>query len=117
MNILIILNDAPYGPEKAYNALRLVITLQKEHRDVALRLFLLADAVFCALSGQETPEGYYNIQRMLRAVIARGGEVRVCGTCARARGLKALPLLEGVEIGTMSLLSQWTLEAEKVLVF
>ena len=28
MNILIIINDAPYGTEKAYNALRLALTLK-----------------------------------------------------------------------------------------
>ncbi len=32
-NILIIINDAPYGTEKAYNALRMAMTLQKEHGD------------------------------------------------------------------------------------
>ena len=29
--ILIIINDAPYGTEKAYNALRMAMTMQKEH--------------------------------------------------------------------------------------
>jgi len=28
MNILVIVNDAPYGTEKAYNALRLAMTLE-----------------------------------------------------------------------------------------
>ena len=31
--ILIIINDAPYGTEKAYNALRMAMTLQKEHSE------------------------------------------------------------------------------------
>jgi len=35
MKILIIINDAPYGSEKAYNALRMAITLQKEHAETA----------------------------------------------------------------------------------
>jgi hypothetical protein len=30
MNILIVINDAPYGSEKAYNALRVALSLQKE---------------------------------------------------------------------------------------
>lgn len=29
MNILVIVNDTPYGTEKAYNAPRLTMTLQK----------------------------------------------------------------------------------------
>lgn len=31
MRILFIINDAPYGSEKACNALRMAMTLQKEH--------------------------------------------------------------------------------------
>jgi hypothetical protein len=31
MNILILINDAPYGTEKAYNGFRLAMALQKEH--------------------------------------------------------------------------------------
>ena len=51
--ILIIINDAPYGTEKAYNALRIAMTSQKEHGDkVEIKIFLLADAVFCGLSNQ-----------------------------------------------------------------
>ena len=66
--ILIIINDAPYGTEKAYNALRMAMTLQKEHGDsVETKIFLLADAVFCGLPNQNTPNGYYNIERMLKA--------------------------------------------------
>lgn len=117
MNILFIINDAPYGSEKAYNALRMAITLQKEHSDVEVRIFLMADAVTCALPNQMTPQGYYNIERMLKAVINKGGQVKACGGCSEARGIKELPLIEGVEISTMSRLTQWTVEADKVLTF
>ena len=117
MNILFIINDAPYGTEKAYNALRMAMTLQKEHTEVEVRIFLMADAVIGALSGQTTPQGYYNVERMLKAVVNRGGQVKACGTCCEARGLKNVPLLEGVEISTMVQLCQWTVEADKVLTF
>ncbi len=118
MKILLIINDAPYGTEKAYNALRMAITLQKEHgEEVEVRIFLMADAVFCALPNQNTPQGYYNIERMLRSVINRGGQVKACGTCTEARGIKELPLLEGVEISTMSQLSSRVVESDRVLTF
>jgi sulfur relay (sulfurtransferase) complex TusBCD TusD component (DsrE family) len=45
----------------------------------------MADAVFCAKSGQKVPEGYYNTQLMLGQV-ARKGEVGLCGTCMDALG-------------------------------
>jgi uncharacterized protein involved in oxidation of intracellular sulfur len=69
MKILIIMNDAPYGTEKAYNALRIVNQLNKEHENVEVRIFLIADAVNCAIANQVTPNGYYNIERMLKLAI------------------------------------------------
>lgn len=52
------------------------MTLQKEHGDkVEMKIFLLADAVFCGVPNQNTPNGYYNFERMLKVVIRNGGEV------------------------------------------
>ncbi len=116
--ILIIINDAPYGTEKAYNALRMAMTLQKEHTEkVRIKIFLLADAVFCALPNQSTPGGYYNIERMLKSVIQKGGEVKCCGGCSDARGIATLPFIEGVELSNMKEFAQWTVECDKVLTF
>ncbi len=112
---LFILNEAPYGNERAYNALRLAAALAgKEGQSV--RLFLLADAVTCAKSGQKVPEGYYNVQLMLGKVL-RKGEVALCGTCMDARGLRDDELIEGAQHGTLAQLADWTAEADKVLVF
>lgn len=66
MQVLFILNDPPYGTERSYNGLRLALSLAKRP-EVELRIFLMADAAFCAQSGQRTPEGSYNVERMLRA--------------------------------------------------
>ena len=117
MKVLLVINDAPYGSEKAYNALRLAMTLQKERDDTEVLIFLLADAVTCALPDQATPQGYYNLGRMFKAVINRGGQVKACGSCADARGIKSLDLIDGVEVSTMSQLSQWVVESDKVLTF
>ena len=117
MKILFIINDAPYGTEKAYNALRMAMTLQKENSESEVNIFLMADAVSCALPNQNTPNGYYNIERMMKAVLNKGGKVKTCGTCAEARGIKNLSLIEGVEISNMPELAKWTVEADKVLSF
>ena len=117
MKILFIINDAPYGTEKAYNALRMAMALQKEQTDAAIHIFLMADAVTCALPNQVTPNGYYNTERMLKAVITKGGQVKACGSCSEARGIKEITLIEGVEISNMSQLAKWTVEADKVLTF
>ena len=117
MKILLIVNDAPYGSEKAYNALRLAMAMQKEHPDVKVRIFLMADAVACALPGQATPQGFYNIERMLKSVIQKGAEVKTCGSCIEARGLKDLALIAGAERSTMGRLAEWTIDSDKVLTF
>lgn len=117
MTILILINDAPYGTEKAYNALRLAMTLQKEHAGVQVNVFLMADAVGCALPGQQTPDGYYNIERMMKAVLGKGGAVRACGSCMDARGMRDLTLVEGTARSTMAELAEWTIAADKVFTF
>jgi len=113
--ILFIVNDAPYGNERAYNALRLAGSLAAKE-DVHVRVFLMADAVTCAKAGQKVPEGYYNVQLMLGKVI-RKGEVGLCGTCMDARGVTQTEMVEGVNRSTLAQLADWTLEADKVLVF
>ena len=117
MDILFILNDAPYGSENVFNALRLAMALQRNHPDRQIRLFLMADAVVAGLGGQVTPQGYYNVESMVKSVLGKGGKVKVCGTCCEARGVKATALIEGAEISNMDQLAAWTAESEQVLVF
>jgi uncharacterized protein involved in oxidation of intracellular sulfur len=40
----------------------------------------MADAVLAAKAGQ-TPDGYYNLERMLKGVVAGKGQILLCGTC------------------------------------
>lgn len=117
MKILILINDAPYGTEKAYNALRLANQLGKEHVEVEVRIFLMADAVNCAIANQNTPNGYYNIERMFKYSINKGAKIKICGSCADARGLKNIQLIEGAEISTMAEFTNWVVDSDKVLTF
>lgn len=117
MKILIIINDGPYGTEKAYNALRVANQLNKDHTDVDVRLFLLADATACAMANQTTASGYYNIERMLKLSIAKGAKVKLCGSCAEARGLQHTPLIAGTELSSMAELANWIVESDKVITF
>jgi len=117
-NILIIINDAPYGSEKAYNALRMATTLLKEHAEnVQVNIFLLADAVFCGLPNQKTPNGYYNIERMVKVAVKLGASFKSCGGCSEARGIDSIPFIEGVKLSNMKAFAQWTMDADKVLSF
>jgi uncharacterized protein involved in oxidation of intracellular sulfur len=69
-----ILNDAPYGNERSYNGLRLALQLNKSDEE-KVRVFLMGDAVLCGLIGQNTPTGFYNIGRMVKALLKRGASV------------------------------------------
>jgi uncharacterized protein involved in oxidation of intracellular sulfur len=112
---LFILNDAPYGNERAYNGLRLAGALAgKDGQQV--RVFLMADAVGCAKSGQKVPAGYYSVQVMLGKVL-RAGEVGLCGTCMDARGMTETEMVDGARRSTLAQLADWTAEADRVLVF
>lgn len=114
MNVLIILNDPPYGTERSYNGLRLAKAVSNENSEVTI--FLIADAVNGAKRGQKVPQGFYNIELMLKAVI-RKGEVLACGACMDARGLTDEELIDGAQRSTMQELAERTLSADKVLVF
>ena len=113
MNTLFILNDAPYGTERSYNALRLARALGKKAEET-VRVFLMGDAVACAKAGQKVPEGYYNAGDMVRMV---GGDVALCGTCLNARGISDDEIVSGAARGTLEQLATWTAEADKILVF
>lgn len=117
MKILMILNDPPYGTERVYNGLRLATNLQIKHEGVEFSIFLMGDAASAAKSGQQTPNGYYNIERMLLNVVRKGAAVKVCGTCMDARALTDAELVEGATRSSMDELGELTMHADKVLVF
>lgn len=116
MKILIILNDPPYGAERSYNGLRLAGALSRRE-GVEVRVFLLGDAVGCALANQKVPDGYYHLDRMVTAVIRHGGEVGCCGTCLDARAFADAALIDGARRSTMEEVTEWTLWADKVVSF
>jgi uncharacterized protein involved in oxidation of intracellular sulfur len=113
--ITIIINDPPYGSERPYNALRLALALVKQG-ETDLHIFLMGDAVVCGLEGQNTPQGYYNIERMLKGLAGRA-TIEACGACMDARGIREDSLAEGVKRGSTAKLAEWTAASDKVLVF
>ncbi|HLF55762.1 MAG TPA: DsrE family protein [Thermoanaerobaculia bacterium] len=117
MNYLFVLNDPPYGTERTYNGLRLAHNLVSKHEGERVVVFLMGDAAAAGKAGQKTPNGYYNLERMLEAIVARGGEVLACGTCMAARGLEAGELVEGCAKSTLDELGRRTVAADRVLVF
>ncbi len=116
MKVLLVLNDPPYGSERAYNGLRLALALSRQE-DVELRIFLIGDAVSCAVAGQRPPSGYYNLARMVEGLNREKVPVGVCGSCREARGIADERLVKGAHGSSMEELVTWTRWAEKILVF
>jgi uncharacterized protein involved in oxidation of intracellular sulfur len=116
MKVLVISNDPPYGSERSWNGIRLAGSLARRP-GTEVRLFLMGDAVGCAVSGQKVPEGYHHLDRMIEAAIGHGAEVGCCGTCMDARGLAGSQLVDGARRSTLDELTDWTLWAERTLSF
>jgi uncharacterized protein involved in oxidation of intracellular sulfur len=116
MKALFILNDAPYGSERTYNALRVAGAIVKQEGN-SVRVFLIGDGASAAHRNQKVPQGFYNIEVMLGSVIRNGGAVGICGTCMDARGIGDGDIAEGTHRSTLAELTEWTAWADKVLVF
>jgi len=116
--ITMILQNAPYGDEKTWNALRLAKALITATVGMKVNIFLLGDAVTTAKKGQKPPEGYYNLEKTLTELIDQGVQVVACRTCINARGLTQEELVEGTRVGTtVGDLAQWVKESQKTLSF
>lgn len=116
MHVLLILNDPPYGTERTYNGFRLALALLKR-TDTRVTVFLMADAVGAARRGQKTPDGYYNLERMVKRAATAAHRVLLCGSCMDARGLSDADVVDGARRSTMEELAAETLAADRTIVF
>jgi len=118
MKTLIIFNRQPYDmTDVTWNGLRLADKLLDAGSEV--RIFLMNDAVDMARDVCVPPEGYdQDLSKMLKALIARGVSVKVCGTCMARCGIyKNHPYFEGAENSNMPSLAQWVIDSDKVISF
>ncbi|XRQ08689.1 DsrE/DsrF/TusD sulfur relay family protein [Actinomadura welshii] len=115
MKFLFVFHDPPYGTERAYNGLRWARQLLTGGGDNEVRVFLFGDAVVCAQAGQKTPNGFYNIGRMLQDFCEKGGSAGSCGSCLDARGVREDNLLKGVHRSSLKELCEWTEWADQIV--
>ncbi|PKO86907.1 MAG: hypothetical protein CVU18_12790 [Betaproteobacteria bacterium HGW-Betaproteobacteria-12] len=115
-NILIIIHAAPYGSERCLSALRLASALAGSDQKPEVRIFLMSDATVLGLPNQIDGTGN-GLQGMVEQLVAQDVDIRLCRTCAQARGLSDLPLIPGLAIGTLVELAEATLAADKVITF
>ncbi len=115
--ILLIIHAAPYGSERCLSALRLALALMgREGGAPQLDVFLMSDATVLGLPNQQDASGN-TLQQMVEQLTAQQVPVKVCKTCAGNRGLLALPLIDGVTVGTLAELAEATVQADKVITF
>ena len=113
--ILVIVHAPPYGSERCFSALRLALALAShEHSRAEIKVFLMSDAVVAALPNQKDASGK-TLQGMVEELLAAGVQIRLCQTCAWARGMGELPLVAGCSLGTLVGLAEDVLQADKVI--
>jgi len=118
MKTLIIFNHQPYDDtDVTWNGLRLADQLVEADQEV--RIFLMNDSVDMARDICLPPPSYdQNLSEMLKALIAKGVPVKVCGTCMARCGIhKNQPYFEGAEKSTMPALAEWVIDSDKVITF
>lgn len=120
MKILFALHDPPYGTERTYNGIRWARQMLEANREGdgagnEVKVFLFADAVVSVMSGQKTPNGYYNIASMLKALAGKGAVIGICGTCLDARGITDDMIVKGAHRSSMAELAEWTTRADQVI--
>ena len=87
---------------------RLAHAVVKQDASAQITVFLMGDAVLAAKAQQATPDGYYNVERMLKRVLSSNGRVLLCCTCLDARGIGEAELIDGGQRSTMDELAAAT---------
>jgi tRNA 2-thiouridine synthesizing protein D len=118
----VILGEPPYGRERAYLAMRFILTSKTEGHDV--NVFLFEEAVYLprkdqadAAAGADPDEKLANSKNLIASAIEMGANVKICGVCAKERNLQQVDLIEGASIGSMQDLIYWIVESDKVVTF
>lgn len=118
MKILIIFNRQPYdGTDITWNGLRLADKLIDIGQIV--RIFLMNESVDMARDICKPPEEYdQDLSQMLKNLIKRKVEVKVCGTCMARCGIyKNHPYFDGAIKATIVELAEWIEECDKIITF
>jgi uncharacterized protein involved in oxidation of intracellular sulfur len=115
--VLLVFNGNPYdGTDVTWNGLRLAEQLL--NLGMGVNIFLMNDSVDMARDAAKPAEGYFDLGKMLKELIAKNVSVKVCGTCKVRCGIhKGEPYFEGSQEAKMTELAQWVADADKVISF
>ena len=86
--------------------------------EIEVRIFLMNDSVDMARDAAKPSEGYFDLGKMLKDLIAKNIPVKVCGTCKVRCGIhKGKPYFKGTQEAKMIELAEWIKETDKVITF
>ena len=111
-SLTVVLSSGAYQGERAFTALRFVLTALVE--GLKVNLFLIEDGVFIAKKGQN-PNDFANAGEMLALAVTEGAKIVACGICARERGINEADFMEGIKQGTMHDLVEWVKKTDRTL--
>lgn len=109
-------DDHPHGgTDGLWHALRIATFAHDAGMEV--KLFLMSDGVYLAHESVEDNSGEFKLVELLAKAVEQGSDVAACGTCSGMRGLGEDDLRPGVAEGTMGILMNWTIWADKIITY
>lgn len=114
-SVLIVLSHSPFDGDTTWNALRLASTMRAQ--GVAVFVFVMNDAIDLVRQGAMPEGSEFDLQAMLRGLLAQGGRVKVCTTCVTRCGMHSGDVMPEVLMATMGDLSAWVVESDRALTF
>jgi len=76
------------------------------------------DSVDSARDAATSPDGYFDLGKMLEELNHKNVPVKICGTCKIRCGIhKGEPYFDGAQEAKMRELAQWVKKADKVISF
>src|SRR5512139_1072931 len=108
--VLIILSKGPFDGDTTWNALRLASTLLE--RKSPVRIFVMNDAIDLVRQGAMPEGAEFDLQAMLRALLPKGGRVKICTTCVNRCGIGEGEVIPEAIMATMADLAAWVAESD-----
>jgi uncharacterized protein involved in oxidation of intracellular sulfur len=112
---LYVFSDSPHGSDRGHRGLTLARAVTKRHHHV--RIYLHSDSVLYAKAGANVWIGHERAEDVMRTLVRYGARVGVCVTSMDALGMDDGQLVEGAQRSDIHELADWTIAADKVLVF
>jgi uncharacterized protein len=107
-NLLVSCSYGKEDPERA--TLSFIFGNVAASADQATAVLLTIEGVWLATKGYAEDihkEGFQPLKEVMQAFVSNGGQVWVCGTCAKPRGITEADLIEGARIVTAAYVAQY----------